>query len=55
MLPNEVREEIQWWIENLMLSKGRAIISPPHQSVITPDAFFQARGAACQGQTMGGP
>ena len=29
VLPEEVMEEIQWWIENLMLSKGRALISPP--------------------------
>ena len=55
VLSEEVRAEIQWWIENLMLSKGKAIISQPPQLVITSDASMQGWGAACQGQTTGGP
>ena len=55
VLSKEVREEIQWWIENLMLSKGRAVILPPPQLIITSDASLQGWGAACQGQTTGGP
>ena len=55
VLSKEGREEIQWWIENLMLSKGRAVISHPPQLIITSDASLQGRGAACQGQATGGP
>ena len=55
VLSGEVRAEIQWWIENLMLSKRKAIISQPPQLVITSDASMQGWGAACQGQTTGGP
>ena len=54
VLSEEVRAEIQWWIENLMLSKGKAISQPP-QLVITSDASVQRWGAACLGQTTGGP
>ena len=55
VLSEEVRAEIHWWIENLMLSKGKAIISQPPQLVLTSDASMQGWGAACLGQTTGGP
>ena len=38
-----------------MLSKGRVVISPPPQLIITSDSSLQGWGAACQGQTTGGP
>ena len=38
-----------------MLSKGRAVISPPPQLIMTSDASLQGLRAACQGQTTGGP
>ena len=44
VLSEEVRAEIQWWIENLMLSKGKAIISQPPQLVITSNASMQGWG-----------
>ena len=44
VLSKEVREEIQWWIENLMLSKGRGVISPLPQLIITSDASLQGWG-----------
>ena len=55
VLSKDVWEETQWWIENLMLSKGKAVISPPPQLIITSDASLQTSGATCQGQTTGGP
>ena len=40
-LPAEVRGKNQWWIKNLMLSEGRAVISPSPQLIITSDASLQ--------------
>ena len=41
MLSKKVRQDIQWWIENLMLSKRITVMSPPPQLIITSDAFLQ--------------
>ena len=54
-LTQEVRKELEWWIQNLHLSNGKALLALPPQLVITSDASLQGWGASCQGHRTGGP
>ena len=54
-LSEKISEEIQQWIENLMLSKRTTAISPPTQLIVTSVASVQSWRACCQRQTAGDP
>ena len=47
-------EELAWWIKNLELSNGRAIIQPPSQILMQTDASKKGCGTVCQGIRTGG-
>ena len=53
-LSDEVKTELQWWIQNLHLNNGRSVISYPPQLLITSDASLEGWGAFCQGHKTGG-
>lgn len=37
-LSEEVKEELEWWYQNLLLSNGRSLVSPTSQLIISSDA-----------------
>ena len=47
-LSDEVKTELQWWVQNLHLSNGRSVISYPSQLIIASDASLEGWGAFCQ-------
>ena len=49
-----VKEKLAWWIKNLELNNGRAIIQPPSQILMQTDASKKGWGAVCQGIRTGG-
>ena len=53
-LSAEVKAELDWWEQNLHLTKGRLIISACPQLIITSDASLKGWGAFCQGPRTGG-
>ena len=53
-LSDEVKTELQWWVQNLHLDNGRSVISYPPQLLITSDASLEGWGAFCQGHKTGG-
>jgi len=55
LLNENVKQELHWWIQNLNLSNGRALIPNSQQIVISSDASMKGWGAYCQGQRTGGP
>ena len=48
-----VKKELEWWIKNLELSNGQAIIHPPSQILKQADASKKDWGAVCQGIKTG--
>ena len=54
-LSDEVKAELQWWVQNLHLNNGVSVISPPPppQLLITSDASLEGWGAFCQGHKTG--
>ena len=55
VLTEEARKELQWWVENLQLTKGKTLINSQPQITISTDASLEGWGAYCQGQKTGGP
>lgn len=53
-LPDECRQELAWWIENLQNWNGKAMISPAPDMVITTDSSLKGWGATCEGVTTQG-
>ena len=53
-LSDEVKAELQWWVQNLHLNNGRSVISYPPQLLIASDASLEGWGAFCQGHKTGG-
>ena len=49
-LSKQAREKLHWWIQNLILSNGKPLISPPVQLIISSDASNQDWEASCQDQ-----
>jgi hypothetical protein len=48
-LNHNCRNDLQWWIEQIPIWNGRAIIAPAPDLVITTDASMRGWGAVCQG------
>ena len=44
-LTEEVKEELDWWCQNLLLSNGRSLVQASPQLVIAADASLQGWGA----------
>ena len=55
VLTEETRKELQWWVENLQLTKGKTLINSQLQITISTDASLEGWEAYCQGQKTGGP
>ena len=55
VLTEEARKELQWWVENLQLTKGKTLINLQPQITISTDASLEGWEAYCQGQKTGGP
>ena len=53
-LPNDAKDEIKWWIENLELHNGRPIKTPPIFKTIFCDASNSGWGAWCDFQFVHG-
>ena len=53
-LTEEVKEELDWWCQNLLLSNGRSLVQASPQLVIASDASLQGWGAACKGLKTNG-
>jgi len=54
-LVEETRKELQWWIQNLHLSNGRALVAPPPQLIISSDVSIQGciqQGSGCSSSTL---
>ena len=56
VLTEEARKELEWWVENLQLTKGKTLINPQPQITISTDASLEGWGGGgggggyCQGQ-----
>ena len=50
----ELKAELDWWVENLNLTKRRSIISAFPLLIIAFDASLKGWGAFCQGHRTGG-
>ena len=48
------KEELAWWIKNLELTNGPAIIQSPSQILVQTDGSKEGWGAVCQGIRTGG-
>ena len=46
--------EQKWWVQNLELCNGRAIIQPPAEVLIQTDASAKGWGVTCNGISTGG-
>ena len=53
-LSDEVKTELQWYVQNLHLDNGRSAISYPPQLLIASDASLEGWGAFCLGHKTGG-
>ena len=53
-LSNEVKTELQWWVQNHDLNNERSVISYPPQLLVDSDASLEGWGAFCQGHKTGG-
>jgi len=51
----EMKVELNWWIQKLSVSNGRALIPTSPQMTISTDASTQGWGAYCMGRRTGGP
>ena len=51
----EARKELQWWVENLQLTKGKTLINSQPLITISTDASLEGWGAYCQDQKTEGP
>ena len=47
-LTEEVKEELDWWCQNLLLSNGRSLVQASPQLVIASDASLQGWGGCLQ-------
>ncbi|KZS05450.1 Uncharacterized protein APZ42_031346 [Daphnia magna] len=54
-LNEEARNDLQWWVSNLLAAKGRAIYDPSPILVIYSNASFFGWGSECNGISTGGP
>ena len=54
-LTEEVKGELNWWIQNLHLTKGKSLISVAPEIVIDSDASLEGWGAYCLSHKTGGP
>ncbi|KZS16152.1 Uncharacterized protein APZ42_018153 [Daphnia magna] len=54
-LNEETRNDLQWWVSNLLAAKCRAIYDPSPILVIYSDASLSGWGAECNGISTGGP
>lgn len=54
-LSQGVKLELSWWVENLKLNNGKALVSSPPQLLMSSDASTQGWGAFCRGNKTGGP
>ena len=52
-LSEEVKTELQWWVQNIHLNNGRSVIFYPPQLLIASDASLKGWGAFCQGHKTG--
>ena len=55
VLTEEARKELQWWVENLQLTKGKTLINSQPQITISTDASLEGWRAYYQCQRTGGP
>ena len=55
VLTEEARKELQWWVENLQLTKGKTLINLQPQITVSTDASLEGWGAYCQGQKTADP
>ena len=53
-LSDEVKTELQWWVQNLHLNNGRSVISYPPQLIIASNESLEGWGASCQRHKTGG-
>ena len=53
-LYNLRRKELEWWIENLKINKGKSILTTQPDMIIQTDASLAGWGAHCQGIRTGG-
>ena len=53
-LKTMAKEELAWWIKNLELTNGRAIIQSPSRILMQTDASKKGWGAVSQGIRTGG-
>ena len=44
VLTEEARKELEWWVENLQLTKGKTLINPQPQITISTDASLEGGG-----------
>ena len=54
-MTEEARKELQWWIENLRLTKKKTLINPQPQIAISTNSSLEGWGAYFQGQKTGSP
>ncbi|XP_044130754.1 uncharacterized protein LOC122943828 [Bufo gargarizans] len=54
-LDAETTDEMRWWIHNLSVWNGRAIVGPQPDLIIESDASLHGWGAHCSGVSTGGP
>ena len=46
--------ELKWWVQNLELCNGPALIQPPAEVLMQTDASTKGWGATCNGASTGG-
>ena len=49
VLTEEARKELEWWVENLQLTKGKTLINPQPQITISTDASLEGWGGGGRG------
>ena len=54
VLPDHCMDEIQWWIQNLPLQNGKAMITPAPDMIVSSNASKKGWGAAYKTSQTGG-
>ena len=55
LLDTPLREELQWWVDQAHLWKGRSLVPPAQSMWIQTDVSIMSWGACCQEERTGGP
>ena len=54
LLNSNLKEELQWWIQNLQIFNGHYLIQPQNLLTIRTDTSKKGWGTVCQGIPTGG-